>query len=354
MTADTSDHHEQQQEQQMNQSEPQRGVSLLTCVICGRVGVTDFEPVEVTHPPGDTTSGDPPAAAGTLAGNGVRVRCRSRRACRHRATRTTVASTSSTTIPPPGTPGGVSVAMVAGLAREVEQLRRDVDQVPVLGDQVADLAALVGDLATQVTTQSARPATPGVRSWLSIGHTPGPESVDTVTGEITDDTGGGPQVTPEETRVVLRELADWVEQVYLRYPDATTLPECWPWHPDAVEELTWLHAAWREAYRATTTASRAADWHDRYRPGVVRRLGKIATCSLDTHDQVTTRGATAGGGPVVLREALDAVASWWATNPHDPAPAPHSNRVDLDGRPGVDEATVPVGSRGYSWAGETR
>ena len=49
-------------------------------------------------------------------------------------------------------------------------------------------------------------------------------------------------------------LAGWVAGIYLRYLDAAqSLPECWLWHPEVVEELLWLHTAWLHAYRPAAT-----------------------------------------------------------------------------------------------------
>ena len=102
----------------------------------------------------------------------------------------------------------------------------------------------------------------------------------------------------ELARRVLGELVAWLELVYLRYPDAAQgLPECWCWHPDVVEELLWLMHAWLAAYQGTAASvGLAADWHDRHRPGVVRRLrGSVGSCSIEAHQ--TREGWTPGDRP---------------------------------------------------------
>ena len=76
---------------------------------------------------------------------------------------------------------------------------------------------------------------------------------------------------PSVAEDILTRLAQWVAGVYLRYPDAR-LPDCWLWHPEVVEELLWLHQAWLAAYAEGARVTAAADWHDRYRPGVVARI----------------------------------------------------------------------------------
>ena len=73
--------------------------------------------------------------------------------------------------------------------------------------------------------------------------------------------------------------------MFLRYPDGVAvLPECWLWHPDVVEELLWLMHAWRAAYEGRgASVQLAGDWHDRQRPGVVRRVRTaVGSCSPGT------------------------------------------------------------------------
>jgi hypothetical protein len=88
--------------------------------------------------------------------------------------------------------------------------------------------------------------------------------------------------------------------------------------------------AWLAAYHGdTASVAAAADWHDRYRPGVVRRLHTYARtrggapCSLEQHqtrpdwDQYPV-GAT----PVPGVEELLPIAGWWTHYRADPAPEP--------------------------------
>jgi hypothetical protein len=113
----------------------------------------------------------------------------------------------------------------------------------------------------------------------------------------------------------LEGLADWLAQVYLRYPDAK-LPPCWAWHPDVVEELSWLARAWFQAFRGKTAEPfRQADWHDRYRPGVAKRIG-------DSHGRCSVRQHVAPDGEeylrrtprVALAERRPDIAAWWTTD----------------------------------------
>jgi hypothetical protein len=128
--------------------------------------------------------------------------------------------------------------------------------------------------------------------------------------------------------------------VYLRYPDAAQgLPDCWLWHPDVVEELLWLMHAWLAAYRDDkATVSLAGDWHDRYRPGVVRRITTTTgRCSLENHQP--RDGQPPPGAPVVpVAGAAEQIATWWATTRTDPPPEPdewHLATANTRRRPGT-------------------
>jgi hypothetical protein len=203
-----------------------------------------------------------------------------------------------------GSPNGraylyADVEAVAGLAREIEALRQSIDTLrglPSRVDEVAELVAQLADAVNATTTASGG----GIASWLDL-----PTEVDT-------------------TQAVLGELLAWMQVVYLRYPDAAAgLPDCWLWHPDVVEELLWLMQAWLAAYRDDKAAvSLAGDWHDRYRPGVVRRIISTAgRCSLENH-QPRDGQPLPGVRVVPVAKAAEQIAAWWATTRTDPPPEP--------------------------------
>jgi hypothetical protein len=140
---------------------------------------------------------------------------------------------------------------------------------------------------------------------------------------------------------VLTELIRWMDVVHLRHSDAQSLPDCGLWHPDVVEELLWLMHAWLAGYRdEQAPVSLAADWHDRYRPGVVRRINAIAgRCSLEAH-QPRDNEPDDSGPPVVVpvAEAVTPIAGWWAAHRSDPAPRPdpaHFMTANSQRRPGT-------------------
>ena len=196
-------------------------------------------------------------------------------------------------------PASVTAAALAGLAREVEVLRRAVDLATKVAGRVDELAAVVARVVEDMAARSDADENAAAPSWLDFA-------------------GGMP-----EAGVLLDGLVEWMAAVYLRYPDgAQGLPACWLWHPDVVEELLWLERAWLAAYRASgAPVSAAADWHDRLRPGVVRRIKTAAgTCSLENHQPGGDRHAPAPVAP--LADAVGLIASWWAASRHSVAPIP--------------------------------
>jgi len=89
-------------------------------------------------------------------------------------------------------------------------------------------------------------------------------------------------MTPDTYAEALRDLARWVAEVLLaRYPHAgPVLAPCWPAHPAAVEELDWLYWDWTSWTVSGGRSRDAADWHDRWLPGVLARLApELASCA---------------------------------------------------------------------------
>jgi hypothetical protein len=213
---------------------------------------------------------------------------------------------------PPGEPGDCSTASsVAGLAREVEQLRRTVDEHDALGERLDRLAGLVARLAETMAaapgTESAAPAP----SWLDHPADP-----------------GWPVEASEAAHAaeeLLSTLNAWVAGIYLAYSDARSLPSCWMWHPDIVEELLWLHLAWLAAHSPDAPSSAVGDWHDRQRPGVVRRVnGYASACSLGAHRPGGDRHTPI---PRTVTDASAMIAGWWSTGRDQPAPEPTEDQL---------------------------
>ena len=209
--------------------------------------------------------------------------------------------------PAAGPPTDAEDPVGIALARAVE---RAVRRVEALDTVVAQLAADVTVLARALDTRT-RPTAgahgagdgPGVRSWL-----------------LADD--------PEQAVADLADLAVWMDAVYLRYRDAT-VPSCWLWHPEVVEELWWLRQAHADAYHPETGSwLRVGDWHDRQRPGVVRRITRaVGSCELALHlTESSPRRLTGAStqvtppGPAPLTTAVAQVAAAWVVEGSTPEP----------------------------------
>jgi hypothetical protein len=207
--------------------------------------------------------------------------------------------------PVPGQPGeakGPGAEALAGLAREVDGLRRRIEPFTELPARFDALTGLVGELTDTVAALTARRGPTPCPTWLLA-----PASADTVAA-------------------MLDELCAWLGAVYLRYPDAASgLPECWCWHPDVVEELLWLSHAWLAAYQGPAAAvGLVADWHDRQRPGVVRRIRQTAgSCSRENHQTREGWPRLPSAAPTVpAADAVEVIATWWGTRRDDTAPEP--------------------------------
>ncbi|GLZ49232.1 hypothetical protein Acsp06_54170 [Actinomycetospora sp. NBRC 106375] len=216
---------------------------------------------------------------------------------------------------PPGPPtagdGGGEFARVealAGLAREVDGLRRGLEVLVGTPTRVDDLARTVAQLADALAATPARPGPMVAPSWLTA-----PGDGEALTG-------------------LLEELCRWLHTVFLRYPDgAAVLPECWLWHPEVIEELLWLSHAWRAAYDDRgASVQLAGDWHDRQRPGVVRRLKTtVGSCSRERHQTRPGWNTTPTGAiPVPGVDAAPAIARWWADARDQPPPEPASENPE--------------------------
>lgn len=198
-------------------------------------------------------------------------------------------------------PTYATAAAVAGIASEVEQLRRQIEPLHKLPDRVEQLGELCEQLTEQVRTHVPQKQTTEIRSWLML------------------------PADAEAAGEVLAEVVTWLQAVLLRYRDAAdALPDCWAWHPDVIEELLWLMDAWLAAYQGeNASVALVADWHDRYRPNVVKRIRThVGNCSLENHT------SPAGPAPVPTADAVETIAEWWGEHRDEPAPAPTDEQLD--------------------------
>lgn len=209
---------------------------------------------------------------------------------------------------PDATPTNDSMLAVA---RAMERNRRKVDD---LDSHVRQLAADVTQLAvtfagrpptrTPVGDTPDEPGPPEVRSWL-LGS------------------------DPEQAAADLADLVEWLDRVYLRYPDAFLTP-CWLWHPNVIEELWWLRCAHADAYHPQSGSwLRAGDWHDRQRPAATRRVREaIGKCDLSLHTPDRPQGQPPTLAPLAAHAAE--VAQAWTVAGARPVPTPEQLREASD------------------------
>ena len=175
--------------------------------------------------------------------------------------------------------------------RQAGDAHKRVGEVEILVRQLAaDVVALTALAQSRAEDVDAR----AVRSWL-----------------LTAD--------PDCARRTLEDLVAWVGAVYLTYP-RTALMSCWLWHPAVVEELVALREAHHDAYAGPAASWKAVgDWHERYRPGVVRRVtDALRACDLAQH--VPGAPAHAVTSPAPLTAAAGPVAQAWTTHQGTPTP----------------------------------
>jgi len=184
----------------------------------------------------------------------------------------------------------------AALAGELDRQGR---RITALEHRASDAQSAIQSLARDVATLASYVAPGGdkkLRSWLLTTN---------------------PKLADQD----LQALAEWLDAVWLHYPDAV-LPSCWAWHPALVEELHVLRLAHVEAFDPQRgTIAKAADWHDRLRPHAATRVSAAyGRCGL-------TRHAPAGPAhqpapPVPLTRHLSRTAQAWATSKTTPTPTP--------------------------------
>jgi hypothetical protein len=181
-------------------------------------------------------------------------------------------------VPPHETLAALAV-QVADIRVKVTHLDAVVDQAGLLaaGDirrRVSRLTADLGKLVSQVEAQGAT---------LAEALSAGPR--------VQAPTWVGLSVEDHDTQ--LAELTKWVDRM-LRpsYPDSAPAA-CWPNHWQAVWELSTLAAEWRRIYqRPSPDLAGALDFHDRWLPGVARRLAVIqADCTTGRCMATETRSA---------------------------------------------------------------
>ena len=79
----------------------------------------------------------------------------------------------------------------------------------------------------------------------------------------------------------LADLRRWTDAVLRPHYGGYELRDCWPRHIHAIWELSTLAAEWHHTYSGTRPdLGRALEFHDRWLPGTMRRIGDITRCCM--------------------------------------------------------------------------
>jgi hypothetical protein len=170
------------------------------------------------------------------------------------------------------------------LAQVVQQLNASVADFDQLRGYVEQMGEILANLAREVTALD--PLTIQ-RRLDDLAETVSQVSVLQAEVAATDQPApdpapvqGGPAswwpdlATRDDRAEALQSLGTWVDEVLRnRHPEMyNQLGSCWYQHPDILDELTALRAAWFAAYRdPAAPATAAIEWHDRWLPGAMRR-----------------------------------------------------------------------------------
>jgi hypothetical protein len=165
----------------------------------------------------------------------------------------------------------------------------------LLAVQLSELAARVDDVAARLEMAEAgiRGQAQTVAEAASLAQEVTRLS-QAVTGRAGDGGGRDPLAHPRVWAALehkayleaLRDLARWVAEILLPgYPQVgPPLAPCWPAHPAVVAELDWLYWDWLEWTGPDGRSRDAADWHDRWLPGVLARIvPELAGCAQGKH-----------------------------------------------------------------------
>ena len=169
------------------------------------------------------------------------------------------------------------------LAQAVQRLGTSVSDFDQLRAYVEQIGSILADLAKEVAAQDAMTVQ---RRLDDLAETV--SEVDTLRAEVAAVAEAAGTTAPERGPAfwwpdlaradgraeALESLATWVDEVLrTRHPEMyNQLGACWYLHPDILDELTALQAAWQAAYRdPAAPATAAIEWHDRWLPGAMRR-----------------------------------------------------------------------------------
>lgn len=188
-------------------------------------------------------------------------------------------------------------AALAGLAAQVDTLARRLDGHDTALDELR--------LAVTGAVEAAKAAMRAFREPLPA------EVAAAALDQDEDQLGPCPDwftiEDPDAAGDLLAGLTEWTGAVWSAY--GPSLRRCWTLHPAAVAEL--LGAWWAHQAALQGPPAGLADWHERHRPGVEKRVGGYLGGCTDTAHTTEHRGGIAPG---VLTGPLDpaAIGAWWA------------------------------------------
>ncbi len=167
------------------------------------------------------------------------------------------------------TPQGDGYALqILALAGDIKDVRTQLDDLAGIGAALTGLADAVTAVELKVDNLAAAESEQPIRMW----------------DWTTMDT--------DQAQVAWNVLLEWVEKVLVGTYNAVSaremdqsdpkIPACWYRHPNAVAELSWLCQEWMRIYRTSKgTPGAAGEWHDRWLPGVLRRLSRSMSACAD-------------------------------------------------------------------------
>ncbi len=154
-----------------------------------------------------------------------------------------------------------------------------------LGESMAALAAQVADLRGQVGAIEARLDQAGLGGDLNLADR-FEDLAQTVAGALDAAAPRGAAapvwigLDHDAYAAQLADLRRWADVVLRQQYGGYEFPDCWLRHTHAIWELSTLAAEWHHTYRAPRPdLARALEFHDRWLPGVMRRITAIThTC----------------------------------------------------------------------------
>jgi len=203
--------------------------------------------------------------------------------------------TSSVAEPPEPEPG------CAALAEQVAALRQTLAEFQrVLGEQRGQLAATDARIDDAAARMDAAGLEDLAGRFARLAQTVA-DALDAASPKGPplprwDTLAGGPRDL--EVARVAKWVRDVLRPLYIEPAGENWLPECWRQHPAAVAELSWLAIYWRYIWDRPRPGpvKDAAEWHDRWLPGVTRRVSAVLGGCRYAH-QGAGEAARAGDTP---------------------------------------------------------